>query len=166
MHSHHEEAAFLADIKEAAPDVVSAFFGFDKAVFDKNPGNLDLAIREMIAVGVAVTTQCAYCIEDHAKRGQGRSTQSRGRRSGHGRRRPARRRRRHSRLEGDEGRRRRRVARAARHARRSPATDEPNTRPSAAGRCRHQPRSARRCGSGTRNFGNEYAPQNSHPRNF
>ena len=29
---------------------------------------LDLATRELIAVGVAVTTQCPYCIEDHAQR--------------------------------------------------------------------------------------------------
>ncbi|MGI5217471.1 carboxymuconolactone decarboxylase family protein [Nocardia sp. CA-290969] len=67
MHSH-EEAKFMADIKEAAPEMVSAFFGFDKAVFGKNTGNLDLATRELIAVGVAVTTQCPYCIEDHAAR--------------------------------------------------------------------------------------------------
>ncbi|WP_280437858.1 carboxymuconolactone decarboxylase family protein [Nocardia carnea] len=67
MHSH-EEAEFMVDIKEAAPEMVSAFFGFDKAVFDKNTGNLDLATRELIAVGVAVTTQCPFCIEDHAER--------------------------------------------------------------------------------------------------
>lgn len=58
----------MADIKEAAPEMVSAFFGFDKAVFNKSTGNLDLATRELIAVGVAVTTQCPFCIEDHAKR--------------------------------------------------------------------------------------------------
>lgn len=58
----------MADIKEAAPETVSAFFGFDKAVFNKHTGNLDLATRELIAVGVAVTTQCPFCIEDRAKR--------------------------------------------------------------------------------------------------
>ncbi|WP_051831845.1 carboxymuconolactone decarboxylase family protein [Streptomyces violens] len=58
----------MADIKEAAPEMVSAFFGFDKAVFNKQAGNLDLVTRELIAVGVAVTTQCSFCIEDHAKR--------------------------------------------------------------------------------------------------
>ena len=68
MHSHNDEAKFMADIKEAAPEMVSAFFGFDKAVFSKNTGNLDLATRELIAVGVAVTTQCPFCIEDHAQR--------------------------------------------------------------------------------------------------
>lgn len=68
MHSHNEEAKFMADIREAAPEMVSAFFGFDKAVFGKSSGSLDLATRELIAVGVAVTTQCPFCIEDHAKR--------------------------------------------------------------------------------------------------
>jgi AhpD family alkylhydroperoxidase len=68
MHSHDEEAKFMVDIKEAAPEMVSAFFGFDKAVFNRSTGNLDLATRELIAVGVAVTTQCPFCIKDHAKR--------------------------------------------------------------------------------------------------
>lgn len=68
MHSHTDEAKFMADLKDAAPEMVAAFFGFDKAVFKKDAGNLDLATRELIAVGVAVTTQCSFCIEDHAKR--------------------------------------------------------------------------------------------------
>jgi AhpD family alkylhydroperoxidase len=68
MHSHSEEAMYMSDIKAAVPEMVSAFFGFDKAVFNKNAGNLDLATRELIAVGVAVTTQCHFCIEDHTKR--------------------------------------------------------------------------------------------------
>lgn len=67
MHSHNDEAKYMADIKDAAPEMVSAFFGFDKAVFGKT-ANLDLATRELIAVGVAVTTQCPFCIEDHAER--------------------------------------------------------------------------------------------------
>jgi len=68
MHVHIDEAMFMADIKEAAPEMVAAFFGFDKAVFTKSGGSLDLATRELIAVGVAVTTRCPFCIEDHAKR--------------------------------------------------------------------------------------------------
>lgn len=68
MHSHDEDVQFMTDLRESAPEMVSAFFGFDKAVFSKNSGNLDLATRELIAVGVAVTTQCPYCIADHAKR--------------------------------------------------------------------------------------------------
>ncbi|WP_309082339.1 carboxymuconolactone decarboxylase family protein [Zhihengliuella sp.] len=68
MHTHNDEAAFMADIKDAAPEMVAAMFEFDKAVFRKDTGNLDVATRELIAIGVAVTTQCSFCIEDHAKR--------------------------------------------------------------------------------------------------
>lgn len=68
MHSDNDEATFMADLKESSPEMVSAFFEFNKAVFNKNSGNLDLATRELIAVGVSVTTQCPFCIEDHSKR--------------------------------------------------------------------------------------------------
>jgi AhpD family alkylhydroperoxidase len=68
MHNHDDDAKYMAALREAAPEMVSAFFSFDKAVFNKNVGSLDLATRELIAVGVAVTTQCSYCIADHAKR--------------------------------------------------------------------------------------------------
>ncbi|GAB3181071.1 carboxymuconolactone decarboxylase family protein [Nesterenkonia halophila] len=68
MHTHHDDVKYMADIKEAAPEMVAALFGFDEAVFDPHTGSLELATRELIAVGVAVTTQCQYCIEDHARR--------------------------------------------------------------------------------------------------
>lgn len=68
MHSHDDDVKFMPDLKNAAPEMVAAFFGFDKAVFDPRIGTLDLATRELIAVGVAVTTQCSYCIADHSKR--------------------------------------------------------------------------------------------------
>jgi AhpD family alkylhydroperoxidase len=68
MHSHDDDVKYMPDLRDAAPEMVAAFFNFDKAVFNKNGGSLDLATRELIAVGVAVTTQCSYCIADHAKR--------------------------------------------------------------------------------------------------
>ena len=43
MHSHDEEARFMTNLRESAPEMVSAFFAFDKAVFSKKSGNLDLA---------------------------------------------------------------------------------------------------------------------------
>lgn len=68
MHSHDENVKYMPDLRDAAPEMVAAFFNFDKVVFNKNVGTLALATRELIAVGVAVTTQCSYCIADHAKR--------------------------------------------------------------------------------------------------
>ncbi|MFH6564619.1 carboxymuconolactone decarboxylase family protein [Pseudomonas kulmbachensis] len=58
----------MRDLQDAAPEMVAAFFNFDKVVFNQDIGSLNLATRELIAVGIAVTTQCSYCIADHAKR--------------------------------------------------------------------------------------------------
>ena len=68
MHTHDENLKYMPDLRDAAPEMVAAFFNFDKVVFNKNVGSLSLATRELIAVSVAVTTQCSYCIADHAKR--------------------------------------------------------------------------------------------------
>jgi hypothetical protein len=40
MHSHNEEAKFMANIKDGAPEMDSAFLGFDKAVFNKTSETL------------------------------------------------------------------------------------------------------------------------------
>ncbi|WP_109514185.1 carboxymuconolactone decarboxylase family protein [Pseudomonas ovata] len=68
MHNHQADANYMRDLQDATPEMVAAFFNFDKVVFNKDVGSLSLATRELIAVGVAVTTQCSYCIADHAKR--------------------------------------------------------------------------------------------------
>lgn len=45
---------------------MEAFQALDKAVFD-NPDNvIPLKYTELIAVAVALTTQCPYCIEAHS----------------------------------------------------------------------------------------------------
>ena len=47
-----------------APAVMKAFWAFDKvAVAD---GAIPVKYKELIAVGVALTTQCPYCIDVHA----------------------------------------------------------------------------------------------------
>ena len=53
-------------MSEAAPGVMAAFKTFDAAAFAE--GALSVKVKELIAVAVAVTTQCPYCIEIHAKR--------------------------------------------------------------------------------------------------
>lgn len=35
MHNHQADANFMRDLQEAAPEMVAAFFNFDKAVFNK-----------------------------------------------------------------------------------------------------------------------------------
>ncbi|QDV25796.1 carboxymuconolactone decarboxylase family protein [Aureliella helgolandensis] len=51
---------------ELAPDAWEAFVAFDKAALAD--GKVSAKTKELIAVAVALTTQCAYCIEIHTKR--------------------------------------------------------------------------------------------------
>ncbi len=56
----------LRTLKELAPDAMTAFHAFNDAVFAE--GALSVKIKELIAVAVAVTTQCPYCIDIHTKK--------------------------------------------------------------------------------------------------
>jgi AhpD family alkylhydroperoxidase len=51
--------------KALAPGVHDAFTAFGKAVFAD--GALDVRTKQLIAVAVAHTTQCPYCITGHTK---------------------------------------------------------------------------------------------------
>jgi AhpD family alkylhydroperoxidase len=51
-------------LAELAPDAFKAFVAFDEAVV--RHGVVPLKYKELIAVAVALTTQCPYCIEIHA----------------------------------------------------------------------------------------------------
>jgi len=51
---------------ELAPDAFKAFMAFDEAVI-KN-GVIPVKYKELMAVAVALTTQCPYCIEIHSKK--------------------------------------------------------------------------------------------------
>ena len=56
----------LKKLKELAPDAMAAFAAFDAAAM--RDGAIPVKYKELIAVAVAVTTQCPYCIEIHAKK--------------------------------------------------------------------------------------------------
>ena len=51
---------------ELAPEAFKAFVAFDEAVVKH--GVIPLKYKELIAVAVALTTQCPYCIEIHRKK--------------------------------------------------------------------------------------------------
>ena len=51
---------------ELAPEAFKGFETFDRAAFQE--GVVPLKYKELMAVAVALTTQCPYCIEIHAKR--------------------------------------------------------------------------------------------------
>lgn len=51
---------------ELAPEAFKGFIAFDEAAF--KGGVIPLKYKELTAVAVALTTQCPYCIEIHAKK--------------------------------------------------------------------------------------------------
>ena len=55
----------LKKLGELAPEAFQGFVAFDEAAF--KGGAIPLKYKELMAVAVALTTQCPYCIEVHAK---------------------------------------------------------------------------------------------------
>lgn len=55
----------LVRLDTHAPAPMKAFWAFDKATFAA--GAIDELHKQLMAVAVALTTQCPYCIELHAK---------------------------------------------------------------------------------------------------
>lgn len=53
----------LKAMDENASESMKAFWAFDKAAFAE--GALSVQQKQLIAVAVALTTQCPYCIEIH-----------------------------------------------------------------------------------------------------
>ena len=58
-----QNLAKLKDMDSLAPEVMKAFWAFDKAAVAE--GAIPVKYKELIAVAVALTTQCPYCIEIH-----------------------------------------------------------------------------------------------------
>ena len=66
MYYHDHELKKLGDLKAAAPEDFTAWANLDSIVSREN-GKIPRKHRELIAVAVAHTTQCPYCIEVHVK---------------------------------------------------------------------------------------------------
>jgi AhpD family alkylhydroperoxidase len=54
----------IKQMNELAPELMKAFWAFDKASVAE--GAIPVKYKELIAVAVACTTQCPYCIDIHA----------------------------------------------------------------------------------------------------
>jgi AhpD family alkylhydroperoxidase len=52
-------------LDENSPEAMKAFWAFDKAAFA--PGAIDTLSKQLMAVAVALTTQCPYCIQLHVR---------------------------------------------------------------------------------------------------
>jgi AhpD family alkylhydroperoxidase len=69
MPDHYHDPADvkrLRDMKQLAPTEFQAWLGLEKIVA-REDGAIPHKYRELIAIAVALTTQCPYCIEAHAK---------------------------------------------------------------------------------------------------
>ena len=55
----------LKKLDENAPETMKAFWAFDKETF--KAGAIDALHKQLMAVAVALTTQCPYCIELHVR---------------------------------------------------------------------------------------------------
>jgi len=54
------------DLEEAQKGMFQAFKNFNSEIFEKESA-LSRKVKELIALAVAHTTQCPYCIESHVK---------------------------------------------------------------------------------------------------
>src|SRR5512146_3166925 len=69
MSEHYHDAGdlrFLKEMSKLAPTEFNAWLNLDKIV-GRDEGAIPRKYRELIAVAVACTTQCPYCIEVHTK---------------------------------------------------------------------------------------------------
>ncbi|HEY0549103.1 MAG TPA: carboxymuconolactone decarboxylase family protein [Verrucomicrobiae bacterium] len=58
-----ENLSRIKKMNELAPELMKAFWAFDKLAVAE--GAIPVKYKELIAVAVALTTQCPYCIEIH-----------------------------------------------------------------------------------------------------
>src|SRR5260221_6415520 len=67
--SHYHDSddlKILADFKQLAPEDFKGFVELDSIV-GKEDGAIPRKYRELIALAVACTTQCPYCLDVHTK---------------------------------------------------------------------------------------------------
>jgi AhpD family alkylhydroperoxidase len=67
VHYHDsDDLKRLAEFKQLAPKEFSTFVEFDKTV-GRDDGAIPRKFRELIAIAVACTTQCPYCLDVHTR---------------------------------------------------------------------------------------------------
>ena len=58
-----ENLTRIKKMNALAPELMKAFWAFDKAAVAE--GAISVKYKELIAIAVALTTQCPYCIDIH-----------------------------------------------------------------------------------------------------
>ena len=67
MHYHDsDDLKLMGEFKQLAPTEFTAFAAFDQTV-GRDDGAIPRKYRELIAVAVACTTQCPYCLDVHTR---------------------------------------------------------------------------------------------------
>jgi AhpD family alkylhydroperoxidase len=68
MSHYHDEndMKLLKDMSQLSPEEFKAWLNLNNIV-GRQDGQVPVKYRELIALAVAFTTQCPYCIEAHAK---------------------------------------------------------------------------------------------------
>lgn len=69
MSEHYHDPTdmrLLKDMRKLAPKDYEAWFNLN-AIVGREDGAIPKKYRELIAIAVAATTQCPYCLEAHAK---------------------------------------------------------------------------------------------------
>lgn len=61
-----KDRAYVETLINAAPKEAAAFLNL-KYTAERSDGAIPVKYRELMSVAVALTTQCAYCIESHIK---------------------------------------------------------------------------------------------------
>jgi len=61
---HQDKLTRIKTLNKLAPDLMKAFWEFDRLAVAE--GTIPVKYKELIAIGVALTTQCPYCIDIHA----------------------------------------------------------------------------------------------------
>jgi AhpD family alkylhydroperoxidase len=61
-----DNVKYRARLRHLKPDMAKAFADFSQIVF--KDAALSSKVKNLIAIGVAHTTQCPWCIEGHVKR--------------------------------------------------------------------------------------------------
>jgi AhpD family alkylhydroperoxidase len=62
---HNDNLAKLKKMDDVSSQVMNAFWAFDRAAVAD--GAIPVKYKELIAVAVALTTQCPYCIDIHGR---------------------------------------------------------------------------------------------------
>ena len=61
-----EDLKLIPELKKLAPDEFKGFVALD-AIVAKEGGAIPRKYRELIAIAVACTTQCPYCLDVHTR---------------------------------------------------------------------------------------------------